>query len=87
MAIDFQRVKNESLAITEAYAAPLTYSSIDLMLQQRITRNPGHGEWSLLVGYQAVLNVSEEERGKEELARVGVPAELRRLRGGVSVRF
>lgn len=87
VAVDFQRVENDNLSLTEEAVAPLTYSSLEVVLQQQIAHHPGRGAWSLMVGYQELLNVSDGESGEEELAQLGVPAQLRQVRGGVSVRF
>jgi hypothetical protein len=87
LSIDFQRIRNEHLWLGEVSLVPLTYTGLDVIVQQEIAPDAGRGEWSLLFGFEAARSAADEEEGAEQLARLGVPDDLRRLSTGVAVRF
>ena len=85
--LEYQRVESNHLTGLAGSAVEVTYSGVDVVVQQRIFAKPGHGDWRLLVGYEAILNSSADDAGAVELARVGVAGDLRRVNGGVSISF
>jgi len=87
VTLDFRRIQNDSLHLSGETQDPMTYTSVDMLVQQQLFFLQGGGEWRLLVGYRTILNTSEGTEGANQLARLGVPAEQRRVSGGVSIRF
>lgn len=85
--LDYQRVDNGNLHLGEGESAPLTYSELDVVVEQKIFSPPGRGDWRLLIGYEEILNTSSSEGASLELARLGVADQLRRVNGGVSINF
>jgi hypothetical protein len=84
--IDYHWVENQKLQLDESRTSPVTYSALDMRIRQDLRRVPGRGDWKVLLGYQEVLNRSEDG-GDLSLARLGVAKESHRISGGLSVSF
>jgi hypothetical protein len=85
--LEYQRVASDHLPGALGDAVDVTYSGLDLVVEQRVYSTPGRGDWRLLVGYEAILNSSGDAAGDVALARIGVADDLRRVNGGVSISF
>jgi carboxypeptidase family protein len=85
--LEYQRVVSDHLPGALGDPADVTYSGLDLVVEQRVYSTPGRGDWRLLVGYEAILNSSGDASGDVALARLGVADDLRRVNGGVSISF
>jgi len=84
--IGFHWVENDSLQLGALGAMPVTYSSLDMQIQQDLSMLPGRAEWRVLLGYRGVQNRADKS-GELGLARLGVPEESHRVSGGVAVSF
>jgi len=84
--IGFQWVENDRLQLGASGAMPVTYSSLDMQIQQDLSMLPGRADWMVLLGYQGVQNRANR-KGEIGLARLGVAEESHRVSGGVAVSF
>ncbi len=84
--IGFHWVENDSLQLGALGAMPVTYSSLDMQIQQSLSMLPGRADWSVLLGYRGIQNRADK-KGELGLARLGVAEESHRVSGGVAVSF
>ncbi len=86
IAVDFHWIENQALQLGKPVAVPVTYTSIDMLVQQELKMVPGRWDWKVLLGYQQITNRSDD--GAElSMAQLGIAENVRRVRGGVSVSF
>ena len=87
IGLTFHWVDNDNLRLGPDVAGPVTFQSLDMMVQQQLQMVPGRAQWKVLLAYREILNQAESVGESDELTRIGVADQLRRVSGGVSVSF
>jgi len=84
--VGFHWAENDGLQLGGDHVMPVTYSSLDMQIQQDLSMVPGRADWKVLLGYQGVQSRASRQ-GEVGLARLGVAEESHRVSGGFAVSF